>query len=161
MEIRTSAPGDLDAILEIYACAREYMRRTGNPNQWGSSNPPEWKIRKDIADGNSYLVLQRGEICGVFSFILGADPTYQVIEGRWLNDEPYGTLHRVAGNGRARGLMGTVLDFCGALAPNVRVDTHSDNKIMQHILEKSGFTRCGIIHLENGSPRIAYQKKYS
>lgn len=28
---------------------------------------------------------------------------------------------------------------------------------MQHLLEKNGFVRCGIIHLANGAPRIAYQ----
>ena len=29
---------------------------------------------------------------------------------------------------------------------------------MQHLLEKNGFTRCGIIHVADGTPRIAYQK---
>ena len=32
------------------------------------------------------------------------------------------------------------------------------NKIMQHLLEENGFTKCGIIHVEDGTPRIAYQK---
>ena len=41
--------------------------------------------------------------------------------------------------------------FCG-------VDTHADNKVMQHLLESEGFTRCGIIHVEDGTPRIAYQR---
>ena len=40
----------------------------------------------------------------------------------------------------------------------VRADTHADNKIMQHLLEENGFTKCGIIHVEDGTPRIAYQK---
>ena len=29
---------------------------------------------------------------------------------------------------------------------------------LEHQLEKEGFVRCGIIKLENGDPRIAYQK---
>ena len=41
---------------------------------------------------------------------------------------------------------------------SLRADTHADNKIMQHLLEKNGFTRCGIIHVADGSPRFAYQK---
>ena len=41
---------------------------------------------------------------------------------------------------------------------SLRADTHADNKIMQHLLEKNGFTRCGIIHVADGTPRIAYQK---
>ena len=28
---------------------------------------------------------------------------------------------------------------------------------MQHLIERSGFTRCGIVYMEDGSPRIAYQ----
>ena len=27
-----------------------------------------------------------------------------------------------------------------------------------HLLESEGFTRCGIIHVEDGTPRIAYQR---
>ena len=41
--------------------------------------------------------------------------------------------------------------------PNLRVDTHRDNKVMQHILTKYGFQRCGIIYVKNGTERIAYQ----
>ena len=31
--------------------------------------------------------------------------------------------------------------------------------MMQHVLEKNGFVPCGIIYVEDGSPRIAYQTK--
>ena len=41
---------------------------------------------------------------------------------------------------------------------SLRADTHADNKVMQHLLEKNGFTRCGVIHVADGSPRFAYQK---
>ena len=41
---------------------------------------------------------------------------------------------------------------------SLRADTHADNKVMQHLLESEGFTRCGIIHVEDGTPRIAYQR---
>ncbi len=41
---------------------------------------------------------------------------------------------------------------------NFRIDTHNDNKIMQHVIEKNGFIRCGIIYVKDGSPRIAYEK---
>ena len=40
----------------------------------------------------------------------------------------------------------------------IRIDTHRDNKIMQHNLLKYGFTYCGIIYLANGDERLAYQK---
>ena len=42
--------------------------------------------------------------------------------------------------------------------PNLRIDTHQDNKVMQHVVEKHGFTRRGIIYIADGSPRIAYER---
>ena len=101
-----------------------------------------------------------GQIEAVFAFILGADPTYAVIEdGKWLDDTlPYGTVHRLASAGKQKGVAAAVLEWCLEHCQSLRADTHADNKIMQHILEKNGFTRCGVIHVKDGSPRFAYQK---
>jgi RimJ/RimL family protein N-acetyltransferase len=54
--------------------------------------------------------------------------------------------------------MEAVLEFCFSKTDNIRIDTHDDNKTMQHILLKNGFTYCGIIYLKNGDERLAYQK---
>ena len=78
--------------------------------------------------------------------------------GHWLNDGPYGTLHRLASAGHRSGVGRLVIDWCLEHCESLRADTHADNKVMQHVLESNGFSRCGIIHLANGSPRIAYQK---
>ena len=43
---------------------------------------------------------------------------------------------------------------------SIRVDTHKDNHIMQHNIEKHGFTYCGIINLANGDERLATETKY-
>jgi RimJ/RimL family protein N-acetyltransferase len=40
----------------------------------------------------------------------------------------------------------------------MRCDTHKDNKIMQHTLEKNGYKYCGVIYLDNGDARVAYEK---
>lgn len=88
----------------------------------------------------------------------GADPTYDYIEdGAWLNDEPYVTIHRIASSGISHGIFRIASDFCKTLSDNVRVDTHNDNKIMQGRIEREGFERCGIIYVDDGTPRIAYQ----
>ena len=50
------------------------------------------------------------------------------------------------------------VNWCLEHCESLRADTHADNKIMQHLLEKNGFTRCGIIHVADGTPRIAYQR---
>ena len=50
------------------------------------------------------------------------------------------------------------VQFCEQSINHLRIDTHNDNKIMQHVIEKNGFKRCGIIHVNDGSERIAYEK---
>lgn len=51
-----------------------------------------------------------------------------------------------------------IMDWCFTHDPNIRIDTHKDNHIMQHCIVSYGFTYCGIIYLANGDPRLAYQK---
>ena len=76
-----------------------------------------------------------------------------------LNDTlPYGTLHRLASAGENKGIGKAVVEWCLEHCESLRADTHADNKVMQHLLESEGFTRCGIIHVEDGTPRIAYQR---
>lgn len=161
--IRHTTPEDLPKILEIYAYAREFMRRNGNPNQWGDDRPLLSAIERDIENRNSYLVTdETGEICGIFAFLIGNDPTYEIIEeGQWLNDAPYGVIHRIAGNGKRGGILEETLAFCKQYVGDLRIDTHEDNRVMQHLLEKNGFTKCGIIYTDNGTPRLAYQKEFA
>jgi len=150
---------DIPAMMELYAQARVFMRENGNPNQWDDSYPSRELLEKDIAFGNSYIVEDdEKNLAATFAFIKGEDPTYYGIEnGAWLNYEPYGTIHRLAGNTSYHGIASGCISWCKSQIGNLRADTHEDNKIMQHLLEKNGFVRCGIIHLANGAPRIAYQ----
>ncbi len=158
MQIRKAVLSDLDCILEVYRKAREFMVKTGNPHQWSDGHPHRPLLEDDIEKQQLYVCETEGKIHAVFALIKGVDPTYSVIDdGQWPNDEPYGTIHRIASDGTQHG----VLKFCTAYAKarykNVRIDTHHDNKVMQNALAKVGFERCGIIYLANGDPRIAYQ----
>ena len=64
--------------------------------------------------------------------------TYEHIEdGNWLNDEPYLTIHRLAGDGQVHGLFQCVADYCKNISRNIRVDTHANNRIMQKLMETS------------------------
>ena len=159
MEIRKTRPDELDTVLAIYAHGREIMKRTGNVTQWGDSRPQKSLIVGDIEKGNSYVVTENGEIRGVFAFIVGRDPTYDVIEdGEWLNNEPYGTIHRIASDEKAHGILETAVRYCGGQVGELRIDTHRDNVIMRHLIEKLGFSYCGVIYVDDGTPRLAYQK---
>ena len=60
---------------------------------------------------------------------------------------------------RVYGVLAMAVQFCEQSINHLRIDTHNDNKIMQHVIEKNGFKRCGIIHVNDGSERIAYEKQ--
>ena len=154
-----SALADIPEIMEIYTIARSFMCKTGNPTQWAGGYPKEELIRKDIASGDSYVAVENGRIEVVFFYRKGEDPTYKVIEdGAWLDDEPYAVLHRIASRGDVKDSGSACIQWCLAQWPNLRVDTHEDNHVMQHVLEKNGFVKCGRIYIEDGSSRIAYQQ---
>ncbi len=159
MKIQRATEQDWEEILSIYKYAREQMKLTGNPTQWGDNRPSEEAIRTDLEAGTLYVVCEDEIICGVFSFSIAEDPTYAQIEaGQWLNDEPYGVIHKVAGNGKTKGVFYQVLAFCENKIENIRIDTHENNRIMRHLLEKNGYQYCGIIYVDDGTPRFAYHK---
>ena len=138
---RGAVRGDLPQILKIYDHARAAMKGSGNPTQWGDNYPPQEMLEEDIDSNRLFVYVVNGQIEAVFAFILGADPTYAVIEA-----------------GRQKGVASAVLEWSLEHCQSLRADTHADNKIMQHLLEQNGFTRCGVIHVADGSPRYAYQK---
>ena len=156
--IRLAELSDLDRLETVYAEARAFMRRTGNLYQWVGGHPNRSLLESDIPKKQLYVVEEDGVIHGAFAFVLGADPTYSYIEnGAWLSDAPYGTIHRIGSDGQIHGMFTDVLRFCREIQPHVRIDTHADNKVMQHIVLQHGFHSCGVIYLENGDPRLAYE----
>lgn len=164
MNIRKSKETDFRRIMEIYAYAREFMAKSGNPNQWGPTNwPPETLIHDDIKNGKSYVCTDDGDkVIGTFFYTYGKDiePTYlNIIDGEWSTDAAYGVVHRIATDGSVKGTGKFCLDWAYEQAGYLRIDTHPDNVVMQKLLEKLGFRRCGIIHvLEDVNPRYAYEK---
>ena len=155
--IRLATKEDLPRLHEIYAVARAYMRRTGNPTQWADSYPANEALVADIAAGELYVCHEGDDIYGVFKLMFGLEPAYAApIEGKWLNEEPYGTVHRIASAGTRGGVFDESLNYCKGRIDNVRIDTHPNNKTMQHLCERSGFKRCGTIIVSDGSPRIMY-----
>lgn len=160
IQISKSTFADLPVIMELYDYGRRIMRNNGNMNQWTNGYPTQEVVMQDIAQGNSFLCLENdGRPVGIFAFIVGKDPTYaRIYDGQWLDDtQPYGTIHRLASRDDVRGVSAACFDWCRVQISNLRADTHRDNRIMQHILLKQGFSYCGIIYLLNGDERLAYQ----
>lgn len=159
MLIRKATSGDLDVIDEIYKHARKFMFDNGNPDQWVNGYPQSSLIEQDIENEKCYVCTIGQRVEAVFAYVEGEDPTYaRIFNGEWKNNKPYGTIHRLASSGNVKGIANFCFNWCFEKCGNLRADTHDDNKIMQHLFEKNGFLYCGLIFVENGSARRAYQR---
>ena len=159
-QVRRTLSRDIPRLLQLFALARETMRADGNRSQWAGDYPDEAAIRRDMKRKVSYVIVEDRKVIGTFAFIPGVEPTYRRIwRGRWLDkDTPYATIHRIAGDPAFHGVFSTCLAWCWERLPNIRIDTHRDNRIMQHLLATEGFSYCGIIYLADGAERLAFQK---
>ncbi len=175
--VRHATESDIDNIMQMISDSREIMRQNGNEKQWVNGYPSRETIMKDIAEENGYMVYRNktdeqrsttyttehdGNVAaGYFAFIIGQEPTYNVIAGgEWSdNDATYGTLHRIAKKKGYSGIAQKCLEYCKGQIDHLRIDTHRDNAAMQHILEREGFDYRGIIYVADGTERLAYQWK--
>lgn len=162
--IRRATKDDIPALVKIFQAAKAYMRENGNLTQW-DDDYPECMLEQDLQQGQLYVLCDElGEIHATFVFALGEDSSYKVIDGKWLNDRPYGTIHRIASDGKQRGIFEECLAFCKNICPDIRADTHANNRTMCHLLGKHGFTLCGKINLDRqvgDTLRVAYQYEES
>ena len=160
MTLRTATEADIPAIMKILEAGRGIMLASGNLHQWPQGYPTEEMVRRDIGPGYGKVMEDGGRIVAYFACIPSPDPTYAVIyDGAWEEDEkPYYVVHRIASFPQVHGVFKTMMEYLDALTDNIRIDTHKDNKIMQHNLAKYGFKYCGIIHIASGAERLAYQR---
>ena len=157
--IREAQPADITDIMQVVDAAKGIMRSSDNMLQWADGYPSEAVIFSDMEKHGGYVVEDEGRIVGYFAFLPSPEPTYsKIYDGEWLDDtQSYHVIHRIASYPDVRGVFSSIIDFCFSHDANIRIDTHRDNRIMQHNLEKHGFTYCGIIYLANGDERLAYQ----
>lgn len=173
MKIRKAEMRDIDRIMELCEEAKKLMRASGNMTQWVNGYPHRSYITSDVEGGHGYVWAEGSSsgaedgrpgaagtevLHGYFAFLTGEAPSYdKLTTGQWLNDKPFGTMHRIASDGTRGGFFQEALEFCLMQCSNIRIDTHQTNQIMLHLFEKHGFQYCGIIEAEGIRPRVAYQ----
>lgn len=167
MLIRKSTKSDIISLMPIFEEARRTIAALGI-DQWQNGYPSEGVILTDIEKGQSYLCELDGKVCGTFAMIDDGEPTYsKIYDGEWLtgNSDGYIAIHRVAiaVSSRGSGLSGRIIDCAADFARqkgrnSLRIDTHRGNAVMRRMLEKNGFSYCGVIYLANGDERVAYEK---
>jgi hypothetical protein len=160
MEIRAAKPEELPRLVELYDAARAFMRRCGNHIQWVGGYPRQEMIAEGIERGEQYVCMDEGRVVATFWFAVGPEPTYaEIFDGPgWLDDRPYGVVHRLASDGSASGVGAFCLEWALGQCGNLRVDTHACNRVMQKLLQRLGYSRTGVIYIADGTPRDAFQK---
>jgi hypothetical protein len=169
MIIRKTEICDLDSVMPIFDEARATIRALGI-DQWQNGYPSREVIEQDVALLQSRVVVTDGgictahgtiggQVCATFALIFDGEPTYnKIYDGKWKSNDEYAVIHRVAVKYNGRGLADKIYAYCYSLHPNLRIDTHRDNIPMQRSLTKNGFEYCGVIYIDDGSERLAYQK---
>ena len=160
MTIREAKPADIADIMLVMEAAKGIMRASGNTHQWADGYPSEDAITTDMEKKGGFVIEDANKVVGYFAFLASPEPTYaQIYEGQWVDDvQSYHVVHRIASYPDVHGIFSAIMDFCFSRDTNIRIDTHRDNKIMQHNLLKHNFTYCGIIYLLSGDERLAYQR---
>ena len=165
MVIRPATPADLPALRPVFEAAKGIMRADGNLTQWAAPGfPDDTLLLRDITRGGGFVIESvipseaKESLVAYFALLPSPEPTYDRIDGAWLTDAPYGVIHRMASYPDVHGIFSAVLDYAAARYTHLRIDTHRDNHIMQHLIEKHNFTYCGIIWLEDGTERLAYER---
>ncbi len=161
MTVKQAVSDDLPEIMAVLEAAKGIMRADGNLAQWTGGYPSEEVITGDIRSGYGFVVTDgSGRTVGYFAFIPSPEPTYaKIFGGAWVDDiSPYHVVHRISSYPDAHGVFRAIMDWCFSRDCNIRIDTHRDNRIMQHVILGYGFSYCGIIYLASGDERLAYQR---
>ncbi len=165
MEFRQAKISDLDQIVEIIELSKKYLKET-KVDQWQDGYPAKEDLRRDIESGNSYVLTNKEEIVATTVISLDGESTYNsIFNGEWITNEDYIVMHRVAVHDKykEKGIFKELIKEAEILALNkgissIKIDTHRDNISMQRAVVKNNFEKCGIIYLEDGSERIAFEK---
>ena len=169
MEVYKATLNDFEDIKLIHSLAIIHMNEEENHNQWIRNDEKFLNKMIDyIQSGEFYIVKENEETIGFFAIIFGIDITYNVIDGKWINNDEYVTIHKIASKYYRRHIASFILSYVEQTIANkgiknIRIDTHIDNVSMNAFLLKNGFVKCGTISItcnfeDKNSLRIAYQK---
>jgi len=162
MTLQPAQPAELSICLDIIRDGRSFQQEQGF-TQWTEEYPSAALIGQDLQEGSGYLFRIDGEAAGYMYLGFDGDPDYGAEECGFQPGVPYAVVHRIALSRRfaGRGLSSKVFDAVKALCLQrglhcIRIDTDRQNLRMQHVLEKNGFVRRGIVYFA-GDPKLTYE----
>ena len=156
MQLRRATMADFDRIIAILKDGANQLAERG-VDQWQGDYPSKAQIKEDIENGWAFLAVSEDqETVGAIAIVDGPDHVYDHLDGKWLSDtNKYVVIHRVAihsqhsGKGYATKLLQAVINDIKNNRDDIdsiRIDTHEDNKAMQHLIAKMGFSQVGYLH---------------
>ncbi len=167
MNLRLSNEKDLNEIMNIINEAKKFLENN-KVDQWQNGYPNKEVILNDINKNESYVIENKGEVIATTALSFAGEKNYdKIYEGKWISNGSYAVIHRIAVS-KVKGLknIGTEIlkkseELCIANGiNNIKIDTHEDNIPMQKLLLKNNYKYCGVIYLEDGSKRIAFEKEF-
>ncbi len=166
MKIRKTKKADITDIMTIIEDGRKYLASLGS-EQWQNGYPNASSFENDIKNDESYvLVDENDKVIGCMALSFRGECTYDVIDGAWQTDRPYGVIHRIAIDNtyKGQGLASFLLQEAEKVAlenniNSMRIDTHEKNQSMIKLINKSGYVYCGVIIVSDKTPRVAFEKK--
>lgn len=160
---RKAAGEDFSRIMELINEAKAFLRAQG-VDQWQNGYPNEEAVQGDLAEGTGYVMETERGVDGYACISFTGEPCYADLQGEWLSLQPYVVIHRMAisDDCKGKGAAGAFFGFAQSLCEerqihSMKVDTDADNKMMQQVLKKFGFTYCGTVCFDN-SEKIAFEK---
>lgn len=164
---RRAQNSDVDKIVQILNDAISFLKESGS-SQWQSGYPNRETVEEDIEKQVAWVLTVDNEVAGYAAVVIGREPTYADIEGKWENNvDTYATIHRIAVSSKFRGMHLTQFFLSNIISltyaqgiHNFRIDTSRKNKIVQHIAVSHNFIERGIIQVTEDpvdSSRIAYE----
>ncbi|HNZ50680.1 MAG TPA: GNAT family N-acetyltransferase [Bacilli bacterium] len=166
--IRKASMDDIPAILNIIADAKSLLKSKHSLQWQDADGYPNFNTFQQDVDKGSLYVVDNNPIVAVCSLGRHGEPTYnQIYDGKWLNDDPFYVIHRLAvkkeayGKGFGKTLMQKMEMICLAEGIfNIRCDTTHENEPMNHLLLSLGYQDCGIIYLDRPSMADRLRKAY-
>lgn len=163
--IRKATTLDIKKILRIVEDARVQIKALGF-KQWTDDYPNHETFKKDILNNELYVIVYDKEIAGMMALVKSINLDYNKIDGKWLSNAKYYTIHRLAIKKEYRHLKlaQELFNYAYKIAlndsVNLRIDTHPKNVPMINLITKMGYTYCGKITLLNEKTeplRLAYE----
>lgn len=155
---------DIDEVMAIIEDGRELLKEEGN-GQWQFGYPNRDDLVNDIKKQELYCLLNDDKLASIFA-LTGYEESYMhFYEGWWKTDYDYLVIHRIATKKECRGLGYGYAMFLVAIEVtkekgyhSLRIDTHKNNHILLHLMEKTGFEYCGKAILPPNKDRVMYEK---